>query len=115
MRKDEMGLDQQARLQWATPNACDGSKVSSVSTQGACLTRDAEASFLLAHPTETRGAESSKTVPISRRRLNAKFVEWLQGLPEGWTSADRISSEVLETWLSQSREHLGYLFSLIER
>jgi hypothetical protein len=49
-----------------------------------------------------------------RRRLNTKFVAWLMGLPEGWTSPAPINSEDLGIWLSHSREHLRSLFSSIE-
>jgi hypothetical protein len=67
------------------------------------------------HLIESNGPGSSVAVPTSPRRLNPKFVEWLQGLPEGWTSAAPINSEALETWLSQSRARLACYFSLIER
>ena len=79
------------------------------------LSNQVEHSFLPAQPTESNGQPSSETAPTSRRRLNTKFVEWLQGLPEGWTSPAPISSEALETWLSASREHLRSLFSSIGR
>ncbi len=79
------------------------------------LSNQVEHSFLPAPQTESNGQPSSASAPTSRRRLNAKFVEWLQGLPEGWTSPDPISSEALETWLSHSRAHLRSLFSSIGR
>ena len=44
-----------------------------------------------------RGRESSKPGPTSRRRLNPKFVEWLMGLPENWTSVDPINFADSET------------------
>lgn len=56
-RKDEMGLDQQAR---AFPSSH----------------RD--------HQTPD-GPQSSPNVPTSRRRLNPRFVEWLMGFPIGHT------------------------------
>ena len=73
-----------------------------------------EHSFLPDQQTETLGEKSSKNAPTSRRRLNTKFVAWLMGLPEGWTSPAPISSEDLETWLSHSRERLRCLYSSIE-
>jgi hypothetical protein len=56
-RKDEMGLDQQARV---FPSSH----------------RD--------HRTPD-GPQSSPNVPTLRRRLNPRFVEWLMGFPIGWT------------------------------
>ena len=44
-----------------------------------------------------RGSESSKPGPTSRRRLNVKFVEWIMGLPENWTSVAPINCEDSET------------------
>lgn len=38
-----------------------------------------------AQPTTPPGDESSLKDQTSRRRLNPKFVEWLMGLPVGWT------------------------------
>jgi hypothetical protein len=74
-----------AAANWPTPNACDGSKASQISHQGACLTRSAEVGFrffLPAPPTSTHGGKSPST---SSRRLNPDFVDWLMGLPPGWT------------------------------
>lgn len=88
-RKDEMGLDQQARLlTWATPNCGDGSKTSKKSHQGRCLVREAETIGLepsLPAPEIPAGPSSSGSGQTSRRRLNPRFVEWLLGLPIGWT------------------------------
>ena len=41
-----------------------------------------EHSFLPAPPTSTHGGKSPNT---STRRLNPDFVDWLMGLPPGWT------------------------------
>lgn len=56
-RKDEQGLDQQARMFPPSPPA----------------------------PQIPDGPPSFETAPTSRRRLNPRFVEWLQGFPVGWT------------------------------
>jgi hypothetical protein len=45
-----------------------------------------------------------------RRRLNPSFVDWLQGLPPGFTSAAFDSSR-METWLSRCRRRLRLLNS----
>jgi hypothetical protein len=91
---------------WPTPNACDGSKVSQNSHQGACLTRSAEAEFRYSHPdqaTLTHGGASSPSAPTSRRRLNPSFVEWLMGWPLGWTDFAPLE---MESWRSKARRHL---------
>ena len=78
------------------------------------LSNQVEHSFLPDQPTANNGPASSESDPTSHppsapKRLNPKFVEWLQGLPEGWTSAAPINSEALETWLSQCRAQLRSL------
>lgn len=119
-RKDEMGLDQQARIAWVTAASRDwkgaNSEIHVRKPRGGRrhmdqLSNQVEHSFLPAQPTESYGQPSSQSAPNSRRRLNTKFVEWLQGLPEGWTSPAPINSEALGTWLSHSREHLRSLLS----
>lgn len=121
-RKDEMGLDQQARMQdiWQTPNSrdadkwhyrtSDSDKQQNLSGQAA----EIEHSFRPDQPIKTSGETSSPNAPTSPRRLNPKFVEWLQGLPEGWTSAAPINSENLATWFSRCREQLHSLCSSTE-
>ena len=79
-RKDEMGLDQQARTFWAT--------VYPYSHQ--------------APETPTHGSESSQSTPTSRRQLNPRFVEWLMGWRPGWTSLAPLSSGLPATGLSPS-------------
>lgn len=56
-RKDEMGLDQQARF---FPTSLPALQIPD-------------------------GQPSSESVQTSRRRLNPRFVEWLMGFPIGWT------------------------------
>lgn len=70
------------------------------------LSNQVEHSFLPARQTGSDGPPSSESGPTSRRRLNTKFVEWLQGLPEDFTSPEPINSEALATWLYRSRAHL---------
>ena len=123
-RVNEMGLDHQARLQGATPAARAHKGANSArhptETGGGRkhmdqLSNQVEHSFLPDQPTGTPGEKSSTPAPTSPRRLNPLFVEWLMGLPEGFTSLELISSEALETWLSRSRERLRCLYSSIER
>jgi hypothetical protein len=56
--------------------------------------------------TEIHGSESSPSVPTSRRRLNPKFVEWLMGLPPGWTAFEPVE---MGSWLSRQRMRLRSL------
>lgn len=50
-------------------------------------------SFLQDLPTEPPGGESSAIIPSSRLRLNPMFVEWLLGLPSGWTACGCSATE----------------------
>lgn len=113
-RVDEMGLDQQARMHWATPAAHEraqdprqvdhgvqlANQVDSWQTpqaldhrSGASLkdyrnTRPLNEQGLevsLPVPPTPDGPQSSATVPTSRLRLNPRFVEWLMGFPIGWS------------------------------
>lgn len=85
-RKDEQGLDQQARSHeiWQTPRANeagdyqnhrDGSQTPTLSGQSRSFAHD---------PTTPKpGASSSKSLPV----LNPLFVEYLMNWPMNWTSA----------------------------
>lgn len=131
--KRQVGLEDQVRrlerVQWVTPATRDWKGANSgahVTELGGGrrhmdqLSNQVEHSFRPDHPTETHGEASSQKdqtshPPSTPKRLNPKFVEWLQGLPEGWTSAGKINSEALATWSALSRELLRSLFSSIER
>lgn len=119
--KRQVGLEDQvrrlARREFPTPAARDyRSESGGAATMshfnrpsGPSLPAMIEHSFRPAPQTETFGKKSSLSAQTSPRRLNPKFVEWLQGLPEGWTSREPINSEVLEIWLCHCREHLRSL------
>jgi hypothetical protein len=80
-RKDEMGLDQEAR------------------------------NFHFSHldqETPKPGSESSPNAPTSRRRLNPNFVDWLMGLPPGWTDYAPVATEL---WFCKVRMHFEPLLS----
>ena len=82
--------------------------VSSAASADSTLPAMIEHSFRPDQQTETLGEKSSQTAPTSRRRLNTKFVAWLMGLPEGWTSPAPINSE---HWEMQSSLYLRRLLS----
>ena len=70
-RKDEMGLDQQARV------------------------------FPSSRPDQEpapSGSASCESGPTSRPRLNSAFVCWLMGLPEGWINFERLGTEWSRWW-----------------
>jgi len=110
--KRQVGLENQARFAaWPTPNACDGTKASQLSHQGACLTRSAEVdfhSFPQVLETPKHGVESSPNAPTSRRRLNPNFVDWLMSLPPGWTDYGPVETAL---WYSRVRMRLECLLS----
>ena len=122
-RKDEMGLDHKrgSRSSQLLRHGTFGAKRGGAATMShfnrpsvPTLPAMIEHSFLPDQQTEMHGEKSSQTALTSRRRLNTKFVEWLMGLPEGWTSPAPINSADLGIWSSHSREHLRCLFSSIE-
>ena len=80
-RKNEMGLDQQAR------------------------TSDY---FHPAPETPPHGSESLPTSPTSRRRLNPNFVDWLMSLPPGWTDYAPVETA---WWYSRVRMRLESLLN----
>lgn len=88
---DSGGSDlQSAAANWPTPASCDYRSPNGAShmdrSTGAKhldqLPNFIEHSFLPAPPTSTHGGKSPST---STRRLNPDFVDWLMGLPPGWT------------------------------
>ena len=99
-RKDEMGLDQQARL-WNTPTSRDWKDdgLTDTTATNSLLGRQVQR-------TEIHGSESSPSAPTSRRRLNPKFVCWLMGYPQGLISFEPWE---MEPYLSRWRMRLGYL------
>lgn len=100
-RKDEQGLDQQARL-WATPTSRDW-------RAGANPTESVATNSLLGRQAPRimkDGQESSESGQTSRRQLNVAFVEWLQGWTPGWTSLEPLDSGSQATESCRSRQSL---------
>jgi hypothetical protein len=110
------------QVQWMTP-AADGQADKEYTRDGGQkgAERLAIAGQALAFsppaPHPSTGPESSETPPGSpprsaKRRLNPYFVEWLQGMPAGWTSPTAlIDCAAWETWLCLCRERLRLLCS----
>lgn len=124
-RKDEPGLDQQARY-WATPLWSDAANAGSLASGSAdtMLWRQASQRFPLDPQTEPHGSESSQPGPTSRRpsastrngssasdsrllrrRLNPRFVAWLMGWQPGWTSLEPLDCGSPGTESSPPRPH----------
>jgi hypothetical protein len=88
---------------WATPTQRDhkGGAPSRVGTTR--LDTMAELEFPPSRPgpdAERSGLKSSQIARTSRPRLNPTFVEWLMGLPEGWTG---FGLSVMESCLWRQR------------
>lgn len=80
-RKDEMGLDQQARSHLAPETPPHGSE----SSQSTPTSRQPSAS--------TKNGSSPSDSRLLQRRLNPRFTEWLMGWgTEGWTSLAPLGS-----------------------
>jgi hypothetical protein len=48
----------------------------------------------------SKSSENDQTSPQhSRRRLNANFVEWMMGVPVGWTDLKPLETESYQQWL----------------
>jgi hypothetical protein len=122
-RKDEMGLDQQART-WPTPTTPHGgpeskqSKATRPESGGIDLQtlarefRSPEGEASIDSPSSPQDPESltcGKPSSKSTQRLNPQFVEWLMGWPIGWTdSGSRV------TGLCQYRQRMrSLLFGLV--
>lgn len=107
---------------WPTPNSADhktsadhphkGGNPTLVMAAGALLGKQAESHSSLPAPTLTDGGTSSDTTatsrPLLRARLNPRFVEWLMGLPRGWTNFAPLETP-LSLWSPRMRSCLSGL------
>ena len=107
-------LDEAAEQLWGTPEAHERTFSPRVSTgtQRSFLANQAFAHRSPPAPQET-GAESLKSstqqgqrlLSNEERKLNPTFVEWLMGLPEGWTGSGCSATELCR-WLQLMRSIL---------
>lgn len=138
-RKDEMGLDQQAR-RWPTPVAApEAPNKNSNTVNGPTSLGEAATVFADTWPTPTArdpkgqdlpSHEGGRSLPMAagsfsppapatdagqkysgkRRVLNPLFVEWLMGWPIGWTDSAPVETG-LSRWLRLMRGRLSTLCS----
>jgi len=96
-RQTDSGHQKQLVVQavtWATPTTRDhkdGANPSERAPTAGLLGRQAPRTPML-------GQESSTNGPNSRRRLNPLFVEWLMGLPIGWTDLEPVAMASYRRW-----------------
>ena len=113
-----IGHDRQVNLSgaahnWQTPPSIGGGVVSRGKERSSELLIAGQAtaltSSLQAQPISTLGGESSPTDPTLRPRLNPAFVEWLMGVPHGWTDFAPLGTE----WSRWSRRMRSCLSGLV--
>lgn len=94
-------VDQLARQvnRWSTPSAHDGRRPGSdsTSTQDRNLKREGEAWSEHSRPAPTTGPDGLPPL-LSTPRLNPRFVEWLMGLPLGWTDSECSATQLFRWW-----------------
>ena len=83
---------------WQTPRASDGAKSGPNQSQHGKPAFTAQANGLRGLETSMPGEPSSSSGQTSRR-LNPAFVEWLMGLPEGWSLVGLTGSD---SWVTAS-------------
>lgn len=111
-----------ATKQWGTPTGRDWK-------DGDCSKANVPENGLLARQviglppatTSTPGDECSTNAPGSpppsaKRKLNFMFVQWLMGVPIGWSGTVSLERSAMESWLNRRRQRLcAYLQRLAGR
>jgi hypothetical protein len=113
----EKGVDlQSAAMHWPTPCSNEHKGATSKIRNKSTLKDDAVnwTSSLPAPASEPDGPTSSLTDPTSRPRLNVNFVEWLMGVPAGWTDFAPSATELFR-WSRRMRSRLSGLVSFMAK
>lgn len=66
-------------------------------------------------PSLTGQAVQSRSTSKARKKLNPMFVEWLQGVPIGWTSLTSLEPTAFELWAERSSSLVRAWLSLYSR
>jgi hypothetical protein len=95
---------------WPTPVSGDhrSSVTGKVAKRNARPLCESIAAFLLDPKTSKPGARCSPFTP----KLNPTFVEWLMGLPPGWTAYEPLATASFRSWQRLHSERLQTLLSL---
>ena len=109
----QVGLPDQVNM-WKTPDVPNGGRTMSAEGPAGMRRDNPDLNVIACHsfhpaqptPTPTPGSESSPSAPTSRRRLNPSFVDWLMGLPPGWTA---YAPAETASWYSRVRMRLESL------
>lgn len=115
------GLSAQAIGQWNTPTTTDHRKASPAAADriaaGTAHTsdlrlREQAASICLPFPPALTPDSNGKESSTSTRRLNPLFVEFLMGVPRGWTSCAPLEMASFQSW---RRTHFALLQICLRR
>lgn len=68
---------------------------------------------LPARISSSSGRTSSAATPASPRLLNPLFVEWLMGLPPGWTGSEPVATESYRLWLLTHTSRLHAVWQVL--
>lgn len=116
-RKERKGIEKGVDLQSATmhwPTLCSNEHKGATSKiRNKSTLKDDAVNWTSSPPapaSEPDGPTSSLTDPTSRQRLNVNFVEWLMGLPAGWTDFAPLGTEWCR-WSRRMRSRLSGLVS----
>ena len=107
------GLSIQVQRQWPTPMAHDGMRNRVTTTAEmhrvtpqlwAVVQSEAETNWPAPRASRTGGADSHGQMPEAFRGglLNPRWVEWLQGIPIGWTETDELPQTNYTAWQTLS-------------
>lgn len=115
-RNGSASLSVQADSMWSAPTVADteggrksrsGERSDELLLNGQAAALSTSVSILPVHKTRTPGGRSSRAKP----RLAPRFVEWLMGWPDGWTSSAFLETEFIR-WKALMRSELSRLCSL---
>ena len=93
-------------IKWPTPTSAEGSKISISPYSQPGLGNHPDIIGKIERPKRKQSSKGDKTQTIKQpdilngARLNADFVEYLMGLPAGWTSLEPMDPNAWEEWLT---------------